>query len=292
MRHVTVRPMARIGAGGYGESSIRMLRIARRGDRHDPRELSVSCHFDGDFSPAFREGRSGGLIPGEVLRNVVHRLAHESPVAEIEAFGMSLCARLLADHPAVTRVRIDVTERAWTRLDVAGRPQGQAFMAGSPEVATAAVIGSGSRLAVISGVERLSLMRSSGFTTPDDDPDDGRADGLQPLLVAELACRWTYTSPDVTFRSYRQGVRTALIDTFSWHHGRSIQHTLFAMADVVLATYEEIAEVTLVSRERPYRAADLFMFGEGAAAGLFVPAEEPVGTVEVTVERGGPGGEG
>ena len=42
------------------------------------------------------------------------------------------------------------------------------------------------------------------------------------------------------------------------HAARSVQHTLYAMADVVLATYEEILDVTLAMHERPYRPADLF----------------------------------
>lgn len=277
--------MATIGAGGYGESNIRMLRVTRRGDRHDPRELAVSCRFEGDFAAAFRDGRSSGLIPGETLRNLVHRLAHESDLAEIEIFGMALCTRLLTDYPAIARVRVEIFERAWARLEAAGRAQGQAFVSESPELATAVVTGNGSRLSVVAGLERLSLMRTSGFTPPGRDSGDALDDGVQPLLVADLACRWTYTSPDVTFRSYREGVREAVADTFCRHHGRSMQHVLFAIADVVLASYDEIAEVTLTSRERPYRRADLLTMEPSAAHELFVPAEDPVGTVEVTIER-------
>ena len=54
-----------------------MLRIMRRGDRHDPKELSVSFRFEGDFAAAFREGRADGLPPGETLKNLVHRTARE-----------------------------------------------------------------------------------------------------------------------------------------------------------------------------------------------------------------------
>ena len=49
-----------------------------------------------------------------------------------------------------------------------------------------------------------------------------------------------------------------MTETFAMHAARSVQHTLYAMADVVLATYEEILDVTLSMHERPYRPADLF----------------------------------
>ena len=57
------------------------------------------------------------------------------------------------------------------------------------------------------------------------------------------------------------------------------------IADVVLATYQEIADMTLALHERPYRPADLFSAGMENPDDLFVAVEEPLGVVEVTVER-------
>jgi urate oxidase len=264
-----------------------MLRIVRRGDRHDPKELTVSFRFEGDFAAAFREGRTDGLLPGETLKNVVHAVAREHGGGEIETFGMALCDRVLDGHPLVTRARVEITEQQWARLDPAGKAQGQAFMAGSPERRTAAVTSNGRQVAVVSGVEHLSLMRTWGFSPPAQPghDDNGMSDGLQRLLVGTLSARWTYSSGDVTFRPYRQGVRASLIETFAWHASKSVQHTLYAMADVVLASYQEISEITLAFHERPYRPADLFNAGVENPDDLFVAAEEPLGVVEVTVLR-------
>jgi urate oxidase len=281
--------MPRIGSSSHGESRLRMLRLTRRGDRHDPKELSVSFRFEGDFAAAFREGKADGLPPGEALKNLVHRAAREHGSGEIEEFGLAVCQRVLSDHPAITRTRIEITEQAWTRLDAGGRAQGQAFMAGPPELKTTAVTSNGRQVAVVSGVEGLTVMRTTGFMPRHDpQPDDGRLDGLQRLLVGELSAKWTYSSADVTFRPYRQGVRAAIIDTFARHSGRSVHHTLYAIADVVLATYLEIVNVTLAFHERPYRPADLFSAGVENPDDLFVSVEEPLGVVEVTVERDSP----
>jgi urate oxidase len=278
--------MLRIGSSSHGESRLRMLRIVRRGDRHDPKELTVSFRFEGDFASAFRDGRADGLLPGEALRNIVHTTAREHGSREIEEFGIALCDRVLAGHPAVTRARVEITEKSWTRLDAGGRPQGQTFMAGTPELKTAAITSNGRQVAVVSGLDGLSLMRTAGFAPPAHTPaDDGTLDGLQRLLVGGLTARWTYSSPDVTFRPFRQGVRAAIVETFAWHESRSVQHTLYAMADVVLATYQEIADISLALHERPYRPADLFYAGVENPDDLFVAVEEPLGMVEVTVER-------
>jgi urate oxidase len=284
--HGTVPRMARIGSSSHGESKLRMLRLTRRGDRHDPKELVVSFRFEGPFATAFREGKADGLPPGETLKNLVHRTARDHGSCEIEEFGLAVCARVLNDYPVITRTRVEITEQAWTRLDAGGRTQGRAFLSGSPEVKTTAVTSNGRQLAVVSGLEGLSVMRTSGFAARGPaEADDGRDDGVQRLLVGELSARWTYSSPDVTFRPYRQGVRAAVVETFAWHSSRSVHHTLYAMADVVLATYQEIADVTLAFHERPYRPADLFSAGMENPDDLFVSVEEPLGIVEVTVER-------
>lgn len=277
----------RIGASSFGESRLRMLRIVRRGDRHDARDLMVSCRFEGDFVPAFEEGREGGVLPGEALKNLVHATALAHGGGEIESLGIALCRCVLEGNPRITRARVDVDELPWARVVAGGKPQGQVFLAGAGETRTAAVTSNGTQIAVVAGIENLMLMRSSGFGPPRRPEDDGGAgDILQPLLVGALTAKWTYNTADVTFGPFRQGVRAAILDTVA-RHARSVQHMLYGIADVVLASYEEISDVTLALRERPYRPADLFSAGIENPDELFVAADEPVGIVEVTVERDG-----
>ena len=234
--------MPRLGASSQGESRLRMLRIVRRGDRHDARDLTVSIRFEGAFATAFLEGRSTDLIPGETLKTFVFEVAREHAAAEIEALGLALCRRMLETHRQVTRVRVDIAEQPWIRADVGGKAQGQSFMLGGPEQRTAAVTSNGTQTAVVSGIDQLVLMRTSGFLSHGvgSRPDDGTEDAVQPLLVGGLSAKWTYSNPEVTFGPYRQGVRLAITDTFAMHAARSVQYTLYAIADVVLATYDEI----------------------------------------------------
>lgn len=201
-----------------------------------------------------------------------------------------LAAEALRRQPSLTRVRVELHEQPWQRVEAGGKAQPQAFMCGPSEQRVAIVTTNGERTSVVAGIDRLALMRSAGFAparrSAEDLPDDsGTSDGLQPLLVGELSARWTYTSGDVTFGVYRKGIRAAVLDTFAWHQGASVQHLLHAIADVVLATCEEIADVTLTFNERPYRLADLFAANAENPGELFVVADEPLGTVHVTVER-------
>ena len=265
-----------------------MLRIVHKGDRHDPRDLSVSCRFEGDFSEAFLEGVPGALLPGEALKNLVHTTAREHGDGEIETFGLALCARVLADHPRVTRARVEIVEQPWNRLEAGGKAQGQAFVAGTPEQRTATVTSNGQQVAVVAGLENLTIMRSSGFGPPRKRTGRSEAEsrmGCSGCSSGRWRRKWTYTSGDVTFGPYRQGIRAAIVETFGCHGRRSVQHTLYSIADVVLASYQEIAEITLSLQERPYRPVDLFEAGMENPDDLFVMVDEPLGVVEVTIER-------
>lgn len=279
--------MPRIDSITHGESRVRMLRLVRRGDRHDPHDLSVSLRFEGDFAAAFTDGRTAGIVPGEAIKSLIHACARQHRIDQIETFGLDLCQRLLDAHRQITRVRAEITEQPWSRIEVGGKAQGQAFLLGGPEQRGAAITSNGTQIAVVSSIENLTLMRSAGFVPQPVKPStDAPVDeGLAPLVVGTLSVRWTYSSPDVTFAAYRQSLRSAVLETMAVHASRSIQYTLYAIGDVLLASYPEISVVTLAMHERPYRAADLFHAHVENPNELFVAIEEPIGIVEVTLER-------
>ena len=262
-----------------------MLRVVRRGDRHDPRDLTVSFRFEGEFESAFLEGRSDALLPGETIKTIVHRMVREYGAGEIEVLGLALCADVLERQPRISKARVEIVEGGWQRLEAGGKVQPQVFLGGNAERRSVVVTSNGTQVSVVSGIEHLPLLRSGGFRPQRATEDGEYEDGLQRLLVGELSARWTYTSGDVAFGPYRQGVRAAILESAAWQTSRSIQHALYATADVILTTYDEIADVTLAFHERPYRPADPFASPEGLSDDLFVAIDEPVGIVEVTVER-------
>ena len=60
--------MTGIESSSYGESRLRMLRVIPRGDRHDPRDLTIGLRF---------EGRLDEMVPGEAIKNLVHRVVRD-----------------------------------------------------------------------------------------------------------------------------------------------------------------------------------------------------------------------
>jgi urate oxidase len=278
--------MTRIAASSHGETRMRFLRIVRHGDRHDPKDLTVSWRFEGDFEESFIEGRSDGLVPGEAIKTLVHATARSDGHGEIETLALAVCERILAAFPRIARVRLEISEQPWTRIAIGGRAQGQAFEAASPERRTTAVTSNGRQIAVVSGIEQLDLMRSAGLRTPGHQEDaSGLEDRLPRLFVGALSAKWTYISPDVTFGPYRQGLRTMIVETFAAHARLSIEHALHDIAQVALASYPHIADITLTMQERPYRPVDLFSAGVENPDDLFLALDAPLAVVELTLER-------
>lgn len=279
--------MPQIQSSSYGESRLRLLRVVRRGDRDDPRDLTISLRFEGDFGDAFRDGRSDDLVPGEAVKNLVHRVARETADGQLETLGLAICARVYSQGARVGRLRVEIAEQPWLRVEIGGKAQGQAFTPAGPERRTTAVTSNGERVAVVSGLENLVVLRTGGLAPPrrEADADQGLSDRLQRVLVASIDARWSYTTGDIPFLPYRQGIRTAIVETFARHASVSVQHTLYDIGDVLLASFPEIADVTLAVQEHPYRPADLFREGVENPDDLFVVRDEPLGVVEVTVAR-------
>jgi len=256
-----------------------MLRVLQRGDRHDPKDLTIGLRFEGAWET---------MVPGEAIKNLVHRVVREQEhaAAAIESLALAICAQVIERHPGVGLVRVEIAEQPWLRLDAGGKAQGQAFTPAGSERRTASVSSNGTRVSVTAGLDNLVLLRTGGFvpTVRGKASEEPRADGLQRLFVATLAARWSYTTGEIAFAPSRAGVRQAIVESFAWHKGPTIRATLEAIAEVVLASYHEISQVTLSLEERPYRPVDLLELSVDGDA-LFVAHDEPVGTVEITVDR-------
>ena len=268
--------MAHIQSTAYGETRLRLLRVLRRGDRHDPKDVTVSLRLEG-----------GDVLPPEPLKNAVYRVARAQHFPEIETLALAIADAILAQFPQVTLARVEASEQVWVRLEAGGKAQGQAFAPGSGERRTAVIATNGQQTSVTAGIENLVVMRTCGFGTPQGSlaAADAQPESVQPLLVAALSARWSYGSGEIAFATYRQGVRAAVLETFVWHAAHSLQHTLSGVAEVILDSYAEIVSVTLSAEERPYRPTDFLSLD---ADQLYTARDEPLGIVEVTVARDRP----
>jgi urate oxidase len=105
------------------------------------------------------------------------------------------------------------------------------------------------------------------------------------LFGTALRACWTYVSAELPFVSLRNTIRESLLATFAAHQSKSVQHTLYAMAESALAATPQISEITLTMPNKHCLLVDLSRFGQDNPNHIFIPTDEPHGTIEARICR-------
>ena len=74
---------------------------------------------------------------------------------------------------------------------------------------------------------------------------------------------------------------------FAKHTSKSVQHTLYAMGEGVLKNVPEMSDIELTMPNKHCLLADLARFGQDNPNEIFVPIDEPHGTIEARLRRQG-----
>ena len=138
-----------------------------------------------------------------------------------------------------------------------------------------------------SGLSDLVLMKTAGsaFEGYLHDPLTTLPETKDRLFGTSLRATWTYASHVLPFASVRKSIRESLLTAFASHQSKSVQHTLYAMAECALAAVPQISEITLTMPNKHCLLVDLSRFGQDNPNRIFVPIDEPHGTIEARVCR-------
>ena len=96
---------------------------------------------------------------------------------------------------------------------------------------------------------------------------------------------WHYVPGTVTFAELRTTTRETLLRTFANHHSKSVQQTLYAMAEEVFSAVKEIDEIRITMPNKHCLLVDLARFGGDNPNEIFVPTDEPHGFIEAHLRR-------
>jgi urate oxidase len=271
----------------YGKSGVRLVTVSRRGDRHNLIDLTVAVRFEGDYNASYTNGDNSGVLPTDTMKNTVYALAATGPVDEPESFGLRLSRHFASRNPRLERVRIDLVQHQWGRIQVGSREHGQAFVRHGGEERTATIQHDRTKVLVGGGIRDLVILKSahSAFTGFMRDEYTTLPDTTDRLLATSLTATWQYRDSDLEFDPAWQAVRTTLLTAFAEHDSRSVQHTLHAMAQSVLDNIDAVSAVHLVMPNKHHVPVDLTRLGLENRNEVFVATEEPYGLIEATLVR-------
>ena len=280
--------MAKLGANRYGKSRVRLSRITRHGDHHDFNEWTVHVMLQGDFDSSFTEADNSKVLPTDTMKNTVYFVARGSKATTIEAFAIELGDYLLDSNPQVSKVEIAIEEKAWERMNIDGTPEATTFKMAGPELHTVhALRKKGAAWQVTSGIDGLTILKTtkSAFTGYIKDKLTTLKPAADRIFGTRATVKWDYASGVPDYAVVRTRIVSTLLSVFAAHNSMSVQHTLFDMGKAALDAAPEIARIHLSMPNLHHLLADLSPFGLDNPNHVFVPIDEPHGTIEATIER-------
>jgi len=283
---------AKLDINRYGKSRVRLMRVTRHDDHHDVDEWTVQVLLTGDFETAHTLGDNSQILPTDTMKNTVYSVARDSSAASMEDYAKELVDFLLTRNLQVAKAEVAVESTLWKRLTVDGQPYPTAFMRGSDERQLTTVSRAQNEpFAITSGLDRLTVMKTaqSGFAGYIKDSLTTLPETHDRLFATALKAEWPYTekaiAEGIDFNKVRAHLREALISTFAKHDSLSVQQTLYAMAEAALEHTSIIDQIHMLMPNKHNLLVDLGRFGQTNPNHIFVPTDEPHGTIEATVRR-------
>src|SRR5579872_3346050 len=263
-----------LAANSYGKSHVRLIKLARRQDRHDLKEITFQILFRGDFTSCYESGDNSKILPTDTIKNTVYALARQHDIVAIEDFARRLIDHFLQHNPQVSEVAVDMTEHLWTRVAAA------AFSRQS-EKRTAVVNGTRSGGTVEAGIDDLIILKSSGsaFEGYIKDPYTTLKETKDRIFATAVRAFWRYEPGALDYNALWGAIRKAIVDTFASHQSLSVQHTLHAIGQEVLKRFPEIAEIQFTMPNKHALLVDLAPFGLDNPNQIFMPVDEPSGYI-------------
>jgi urate oxidase len=266
--------MATLGINRYVKQKVRVLRKSvEENGRQSVVEISADALLEGAFERSFLSEDNTQIVATDTVKNTIIALAHQHLGPSIEDFALV--------------VHIELRERRWERMTIAGRPAPHSFHA-SPlgEPFTRLKI---SRVGqeLESGVRGLLVLNStnSAFVNFDHTEFTTLQDATDRILSTVIETSWKFGAEAGDFSAANARVLTALLEIFAKNFSPSVQRTLFEMGEAALAAAPEIDEISIRMPNKHYFTANLSSFGMENPNITFTPQDEPHGQIEAVVRR-------
>jgi len=275
--------MADIKSNAYGKTRVRLTYVDRTRDPHEVRELSVTILFEGEFTAAFKHGDNAGVLPTDTMKNTVYVLARQLRWDSIEILAQGLAQHFLNLLPHLSQVTIKIDQIPWQQIG----DNGAAFYQVGDERRTTRLRASRSAVTISSGLKGLQIMKTadSAFAGFIKDNFTTLPETHDRLFGTVLEAEWEYLETELPFNDSHRDIRAILLDCFAQHRSLSVQHTLFAMGQLVLDKLQAVAEIHLVMPNKHCLLVDLSPFGLDNPNQIFVPIDEPSGYIEARIGR-------
>lgn len=287
-----------LGDNQYGKAEVHLVKVDRGRPRHRITDLSVSSQLRGDFEQAHYCGDNSSVVATDTQKNTVFAFARDG-IGSPEEFALRLAEHFTSSFEWVRGGRWEVKEHTWEHIPTslpghsADGEHDHAFVKAGTETRTTVVQRDRDELFVVSGLEGLSVLKSTGseFHGFPRDRYTTLGETSDRILATAVTARWRYGTTGVDYNDVYVDVRRILLETFADVHSLALQQSLYEMGRKVLESHSGIEEIRFSMPNLHHFLVDLEPFGLDNPNEVFYAADRPYGLIEAEVKRAGTVGE-
>jgi urate oxidase len=272
--------MVRLGANRYGKAEVRVVHVGRSDGAPDAlRDWTVSTSLSGAIEDCYLTGDNANVLTTDAQKNTVYWFSQRLGDVEPETFAIALAEHFVASQEPITRARVGMLEHPWTQL--AGFPH--SFARGSGHTRSAVVVHDSEQgTSVIGGVEDLVVMNTtdSEFWGFPRDEFTTLPETRDRVLATQVSATWRFASWPQDWGTAFDSALATLLRTFGGTYSYSLQQTLYAIGEAVIAAVPEICEVRLALPNKHHFLVDLAPFGLPNDNEVYYAADRPYGLIE------------
>jgi urate oxidase len=270
----------------YGKSEVHMVTVERDGTVHRITDLLIGITLSGELTEVHTTGDNANIVATDTQKNTVFAFAKQESVGAIEDFALRLGRHFVSEFAPVSRARVKVQSFQWERIMVGGLAHDHAFRSAGAEQRVALAICDARAEWVLSGLQDLVLLKSSGseFSGFIKDRYTTLRETGERVLATAVAARWRHPEVDgVDWDSSFEAARAGLIERFADTHSLSLQQTLYQMGAAVIGSGSGIVEARLSLPNRHHFVVDMTAFGLQNENEVFRVEDRPYGLIEAVV---------
>lgn len=292
----------------HGKWKVRVLKVRRPPvgieGRHEINEYTVRVYL---WSPVYEKvytnSDNSDLVATDTCKNTVYVVAKRTACETPEQFGIDLATHFMTEYPFLSKCKIELDEKPWSRAIIDGKEHDHSFVLGSREYARASVevsrdsAGKLQRPAVVSSLMNMTILKTtqSGFSNYMFDQYTLLPNTEERCLATELCADWSYmkSDPPPDYAMVRKVVRDQLkYGIFGPPRGgifsASLQATIYDAGCLVLDAAPHVKQLEIFTPNLHYIPySQLDQLGEGMKFDhdIYHPIDCPSGTIFCTVAR-------
>jgi len=271
----------------YGKGRVRVLRLYRDGQYHEPRETSAMVLLEGDFGRSYTGPDNSTVIATDSIKNIVNVVGRDSLRLSTEEYGVAIAKKFLDGYPQVERVNVELVETQWQRLSFDGKPHGFSFTRVGNGNPIAKIVASRNSTEIESGVDGFTFMKTteSGWVDYVMDEHTSLAETRDRIAATSMLATWRWTRNPKSFPEANNAILQAMIKEFATTYSEGVQDSMYRMGLRALDAMPEISEVAMAMPNLHYIPMNLSHFKLDNPGVMFLPTNEPHGQIQCTVGR-------